>query len=228
MLMAEVTIRLPAPETRALALDPQHTALVVVDVENEFLRPGGRRYMGERGERILAPLASLLGRARAAGVPIIYVHSVRERDNPEFTVFKVDEHLLRGSWGAEYCEEIAPQPGEPVVDKECHDCFNHTELEAVLARLGIRPCEYTVIVTGVALDVCVSHAALGFSVRDYWVAVPMDCVASRTEEAEIVAYQHFMHSAYAYNVALTRSDMIEFRAGAGAPAATGAAAASGR
>ena len=186
--MADVTVTLRAPEPRALALDPAHTAIVVVDVENEFCREGGKRYMGARGEAVLGPLAALLDRARAAAVPVVYVHSVREADNPEFTVFKVDEHLIRGSWGAEYCEEIAPRPGEPVVDKECHDCFNHTQLEATLSRLGIRPCEHTVIVTGVALGLCVSHAVLGFSVRDYWVAVPMDCAAAKTEEQEIVAY----------------------------------------
>jgi nicotinamidase-related amidase len=213
--MAEVTIRLEAPEPRALALDPAHTAVVVVDVENEFCSEGGKRYMGERGEAILRPLAGLLDRARAAGVPVIYVHSVREHDNPEFTVFNVDEHLIRGSWGAEYCDEVAPRPGEFVVDKECHDCFNHTKLETVLARLGVRPCGHTVIVTGVALGVCVSHAVLGFSVRDYWVAVPTDCAAAKTEEAEIVAYQPMLHSAYAYNVAITRSDLIEFRPGVG-------------
>ncbi|HLH23872.1 MAG TPA: isochorismatase family cysteine hydrolase [Chloroflexota bacterium] len=213
--MAEVTIRLEAPEPRALALDPARTAVVVVDVENEFCTVGGKRYMGERGEAILAPLAALLDRARAAGVPVIYVHSVRDPDNAEFTVFKVDEHLLRGSWGAEYCDAIAPRPGEPVVDKECHDCFNHTELEGVLARLGVRPREHTVIVTGVALGVCVSHAVLGFSVRDYWVAVPMDCAAAKTAEQETVAYQPMLHSAYAYNVAITRSDLIEFRPGVG-------------
>ena len=151
--------------------------------------------------------------------------SVRDEGHPEFSVFKFDEHLIRGSWGAEYCEEIAPRPGEPVVDKQCHDCFSHTEMEAVLARLGIRPCEYTVIVTGVALDVCVSHAVLGFSVRDYWVAVPMDTTASHTEQAEVVAYQKFMHSAYAYNVGITRSDLIEFRPGVGAPVAAAAAVA---
>src|SRR5436305_73687 len=130
---------------------------------------------GLGGENTLAPIAGLLDRARAAGVPVIYVHSVREATNPEFTVFNVDEHLMRGSWGAEYCEEIAPQPGEPIVDKQCHDCFARTEMEGVLARLGIHALDHTVIVTGVALDVCVSHAALGFSVRDYFVAVPMDC-----------------------------------------------------
>jgi nicotinamidase-related amidase len=217
--MAEITVRLPVPEPRPLVLDPTYTALVVVDVENEFLRPAGRRYLGERAEQILAPLARLLERTRAAGAPVVYIHSVRDPDAAEFTVFQVDPHLLRGSWGAEYCEEIAPRPGEPIVDKHSHDCFNHTELEAVLARLGIRPCAFTVIVTGVALDICVSHAVLGFSVRDYWVAVPMDCVAARTVEAEVVGYQRFLHPAYAYNVAVTRSDLIEFRAGVGIPTA---------
>jgi ureidoacrylate peracid hydrolase len=222
--MTTRTVELVVPEPRPVALDPRHAALVVVDVEHEFLREGGRRYMGERGERILAPLAALLDRARAAAVPIIYIRSIRDEGNPEFTVFKVDEHLMRGTWGPEYCAEIAPRPGEPVVEKQCHDCFNHTELEATLARLGIRPCDFSVIVTGVALDVCVSHAALGFSVRDYWVSVPMDCTASRTEEAELVAYQRFLHPAYAYNMTVTRSDLIEFRPGLGAPTAEPAAA----
>ena len=226
--MAETTIQLPVPEPGALTLDPQHAAIVVVDVENEFMRPSGRRYMGAYAERILPPLAELLGRARAAGVPIVYVHSVREADNPEFTVFKVDPHLMNGTWAVEYCEEIAPQTGEPIVDKHCHDCFNDTEMEAVLERLGIKPCETTVIVSGVALGVCVTHAVLGFSVRDYWVAVPMDCVAGRSEESELVAYQPFLHRAYAYNVALTRSDLIEFRPGAGMPRAAETAVAGTR
>ena len=94
--MAEVTIQLKAPEPRALALDPAHAAVVVVDVENEFCTEGGRRYMGERGEAILRPLAGLLDRRAGFRVPVIYVHSVREADNPEFTVFHVDEHLMRG------------------------------------------------------------------------------------------------------------------------------------
>jgi nicotinamidase-related amidase len=218
----EMTVTLPVPEPRALTLDPAHTAVVVVDVENEFIKDGGRRFMGERGEAILAPLAGLLARARAANVPLIYVHSVRDPDNPEFTVFKVGEHLLRGSWGAEYCAEIAPRPGEQIVDNECHDCVRAPDMEQVLARLGIRPCDSTIVVTGVALDVCVSHAALGFSVRDYWVAVPTDCVACKTELAEVIAYQKFMHSAYAYNMTITRSDLISFEAGAGAPRREGA------
>jgi nicotinamidase-related amidase len=222
--MSTKTAELQVPEPRSVALDPEHTAIVVVDVENEFMRPAGRAYLGERAERILAPLAALLAKARAAGAPIVYIHSVRDPDAQVFRVFEVHEHLLRGSWGAEYCEEIAPQPGDPVVDKTSHDCFNHTELETVLARLGVPPCDSTVMVTGVGLGVCVLAAVLGFSVRDYWVAVPMDCVAARTEESELVAYQPFLQRAWGYNIALTRSDLIEFSPGIGVPRAQAAAA----
>jgi hypothetical protein len=74
-----------------------------------------------------------------------------------------------------------------------------------------------VIVTGVALGVCVTAAVLGFSVREYWVGVPMDCVASRTEADELPIYQMLQVPGWAYNVALTRSDLIEFRPGLGAP-----------
>jgi nicotinamidase-related amidase len=224
--MSTRSVELRIPEARPVALDPKHAAVVVVDVENEFLRPEGRAYLGERGERTLAPLAALLGKARAAGVPIVYVHSVRDADADVFRVFDVHQHLLRGTWGAEYCDEIAPRPGEPVVDKTCHDCFNHTELEATLERLGVPPCDSTVIVTGVALGVCVSAAVLGFSVRDYWVAVPMDCVAAKTEEAELIAYQPYLHPAWVYNIALTQSDLIEFRPGLGVPRMAIAAASS--
>jgi nicotinamidase-related amidase len=222
--MATRTIELQVPEPQPIALDPRHAAVVVVDVENEFMRPEGTRYLGKYAERILGPLASLLAKARAADVPAIYVHSVRDADQPAFTVFKLAHHLMRGTWGAEYCEEIDPQPGEPIVDKTCHDCFNHTELEAVLERLGIRPCETTVIVTGVALGVCVTAAVNGFSVREYWVAVPTDCASAGSEEADLIAYQPFLHRAWAYNVSVTRSDLIEFRPGIGAPHAKLAAA----
>src|SRR5437763_10698702 len=101
MSVKSVDLQVPAP--RPVTLDPKHAAVVVVDVENEFLRPDGRAYLGERGERTLAPLAALLGKARAAGVPIVYVHSVRDADADVFRVFDVHEHLVRGSWGAEYC-----------------------------------------------------------------------------------------------------------------------------
>jgi nicotinamidase-related amidase len=223
--MATASVRLPVPEPRALTLDPQHAAVLVIDLENEFMRPEGRSYLGARAECILGPVATLLGRARASSVPIVYSLSVREREDHEFTVFKRAEALIRGSWGAQFCDEIAPQPGDPIVEKRSHDCFNHTEMEATLARLGIRPCTHTVIVVGVGIQICVWCAVRGLSVRDFWAAVPMDCVAGASPDVELVTFQHLMHHAYSYNVALTRSDLIEFRPGVGAPTAEEAVAA---
>ena len=215
--MAKTTVDLSLPEPRSLVLDPRHTAVLIVDLENEFMHPNGLSYLGARAERILPNVAGLLERARGVDVPVIYSRSVREPDDAEFTVFKRKRHLLRGSWGAEFSDEVAPRPGDPIVEKRSHDCFNGTEMEATLARLGVRPCTHTVIVTGVGIDVCVTCAANGLSVRDYWVAMPMDCVAGGNELVELLTFQHFMHPAWAYNVALTRSDRIEFRAGVGAP-----------
>ena len=223
--MATTAVRLPVPDPRTLTLDPRNVAVLVIDLENEFMRPAGRSYLGARAERILGPAATLLGRARAASVPIVYSLSVREPGDHEFTVFQRGKALLRGTWGAQFCDEIAPEPGEVIVEKRSHDCFNHTAMEATLARLGIRPCTHTVIVVGVGIQICVWCAVRGLSVRDFWAAVPMDCVAGASPDVELVTYQHLMHPAYSYNVALTRSDLIEFRPGVGAPTAELAASA---
>jgi nicotinamidase-related amidase len=143
--------------------------------------------------------------------------SGRNRSATSSRGFKRKRHLLRGSWGAECCDEIVPRPGEPFVEKRSHDCFNDTTMETTLARIGVRPCEHTLNVTGVGINVCVSCAVNGLSVRSYWVAMPMDCVAGGIELIELITYQHFMAPAWAYNVEFTRSDLLAFRPGLGAP-----------
>jgi nicotinamidase-related amidase len=121
--MADTTVQLRVPEPGPLALDPQHAAVLIVDLENEFMHPHGLSYLGARAERILPNVAALLDQARAVGIPVIYSRSVREPDDAEFTVFKRKRHLLRGSWGAEFSPEIAPLPGDPIVEKRSHDCW---------------------------------------------------------------------------------------------------------
>ena len=69
--MAETTVQLPMPEPMELVLDPRHAAVLIVDLENEFMHPNGLSYLGARAERILGNVAELLDRARAVGVPVI-------------------------------------------------------------------------------------------------------------------------------------------------------------
>jgi nicotinamidase-related amidase len=140
-------------------------------------------------------------------MPVIFVQSIRDPHSPEFTVFGLKPSILRGTWGSQIAEELTPLPEEPIVEKNSHDCFNNTRMEQLLAAKGIVPCEWTIIVVGLGLTNCVGCAISGFSVRAYWVVVPMDCTASQNYEEEIC--QRFMQQGYSYNVALTRSDLLE-------------------
>src|SRR5579862_2409724 len=167
----------------SLELDPARTLLLIVDVENEFCHPGGKRYLGERAAPAVTRLSKLQARCRQHGVPVVFVRSVRDADDLEFTDFGRSPMLLRDSWGVEYMPEIAPVPGEPVVEKHSHDPFNGTRLTEILGGAGIeRGAKHTVLVAGVATHICVACAVIGLSVRNYQPVLMADCSASRSEE----------------------------------------------
>jgi nicotinamidase-related amidase len=216
-----VTLELLLPQPQPITVDPAKTALVIIDMENDFAKPEGVTYGSPRRGAVIGPIQALLGRCREAGLPVIYVQSIRYPDSPEFTVFGKTPFILSGTWGSQIVEELTPLPTEPVVEKNSHDCFNNTRLEQLLAELGIVPCEWTIIVVGLGLTNCVGCAISGFSVRAYHVVVPMDCTAAKTREEEICQYQRFMQAGYDYNVLLTESPLITI----GAPSLVGAATA---
>ena len=203
-----IDVSLPALET--VVVDPADSALVIVDMENEFLKPGGRHYMAGRAERAIGNLQGLLARAREAGVPRIFIQSLRAPTSGEFTVFGQPHHLLQDTWAVEIVEELAPLPGETIVTKRSNDVWNHTALEATVAALGLRPGRSRILVTGCATNVCVDCAVVGFSVRGFDVAVPVDCTASASEEAELIGYRHYFGRGFE-NVTPTQSDLIAMR-----------------
>ncbi len=206
-----VTVELTVPEACAVVVDPALTALVIIDMQNDFAKPGGVSRLHPRREKVIAPIGRLLARCREAALPVIYLQSLRDPDAPEFRVFGKEPFVLRGSWGARIVDELQPLPGEPVVEKNSHDPFVYTRLEKVLADRGIRPSDWTVIVVGLGLTNCVSCAVSGFSVRQYRVLLPMDCTASASWEEDLCNYARFMQGGYSYNVTLTTSELIAFR-----------------
>jgi nicotinamidase-related amidase len=199
---------------KTLNLDPGRTVLLVVDVENEFCHPDGKCFIGDRGFAAVSRLSQLQARCRERGVPIVFIRSVRETDDLEFTDFGRSPILLRDTWATEYVPEVAPQPGEPVIEKHSHDPFNGTDLVGRLQLLGVAPgARHTVLVTGVATHVCVACAVIGLSVRNYQPVLVADCAASSTAEHEELAFQLFSGAAYSHNVKLSTSDKITFAAG---------------
>ena len=135
---------------------------------------------------------------------------MRDKTSPEFVRFGTAPFILRNTWGSAYIEELRPRKQEPVVKKETHDCFHKTEMDALLGRLGIAPETHSIIVMGVAADVCVYHAVIGFHVRHYNVVVPTDCCAGRPAGRRMLETQ-MCRPAYSYNVTVTQSDMITFK-----------------
>lgn len=190
--------------------DPGLTALVVVDMENEFCKPGGKLYHPEGVDEVIPKLKQLLERCREAGTTVIFVQSTRFEDSPEFARFGQSPIILKNTWGSEYIEELRPRKGEPVVEKHTHDCFYKTGMDDLLQRLKIQPETHTVIIGGINANICVYHAVLGFHIRHYSVLLPMDCCAGWPAGREILKAQ-MLEPAYHYNVKVTESEAIGFQ-----------------
>jgi nicotinamidase-related amidase len=205
-------------EITSVDVDAAQSALLIVDMENEFCRPDGKVYLGERAQPAVSAASRMLARCRDSGIPVIFVRSIREADAMEVTAFGQRPFLVRGTEAVEFAQGVEPRSGEPIVEKHSHDPFNHTTLEEVLDGLGIRPGQHTVMVAGVATSVCVMCAVVGLSVRHLRVALLTDCSASGSERAEEMTYEMLSGSAYSYNVALTTSSRVTIKQPAATPA----------
>ena len=158
---------------------------------------------------VIPRLQGLLGRCRKAGVQVVFVRSVRFPESPEFSRFGQSPILLKGTWNAQIIEELTPVAGEPVIEKQSHDCFYRTEMDPLLEKLSIRPETHSIMVGGINANICVYHAVIGFHVRHYRVIVPLDCCAGWQAGREMLKTQ-MSDPAYNYNVTLTQSEEIAF------------------
>lgn len=197
---------------QSIQINRENAILVIVDMENEFCKPGGKLYT-ETSARIMSGVISaihgLAERARGAGIPIIYIQSVRTLQEPEFTVFGVEPVLKLGTWAAEIVEELKPQKGDIVVQKFSHDSFYKPNLDQVLQRLVPDPTWCCAVVTGGAINVCVYHTVMGFHLRNYWTAVPVDSVYYMSDSGNQRALEQFSDSGPYPNIFLSRSDLVE-------------------
>jgi nicotinamidase-related amidase len=204
-------IELDYPAPKSVELDPKKTLLLIIDMENENAHPAGALYIGEPVKEIIPKITQLRQRIRQAGARVVYTQSVRSPDALEFTVFKNTVRKLEGTWGSALIEELKPAADEPLIVKHTHDCFYRTELDVLLEQMGLHPGEGHVIVTGISTRNCVQSAVMGFSIRDYYVYVPMDCTAHNDEKQVLQAFSLFTSFGYKHNVTITRSDLMDLR-----------------
>jgi nicotinamidase-related amidase len=190
----------PAP----FPLNPSTTALVVIDMQRDFLLPGG---FGETLgndvsllQKVVPPLAEVLAAARASGMLVIHTReghlpdlsdcppAKRQRGKPSQRIGDKGPHgriLIRGEYGHDIIDELAPIDGEIVIDKPGKGAFYATELQTVLETAGITH----LIVTGVTTEVCVHTTVREANDRGYDALVLSDCVGSYFPEFQRVGLE---------------------------------------
>jgi nicotinamidase-related amidase len=167
-------IELPdIPRFRALKLKAAETALVVVDMQNDFAHAQGALFVPDAPATVPV-IARLLERARAAGARVVYTQDWHSPDDPEFAIWPV--HAVAESWGAEILAELKPRPGETVIKKARYDGFYGTPLGHLLHLWGLK----TLVVCGTVANICVLHTAGSAALRWYQVVVPEDAVSALT------------------------------------------------
>jgi ureidoacrylate peracid hydrolase len=164
--------------------DPRYAALIVVDVQNDFVSPEGSA--GKRGDDVGAAtamvpnLVRLIEEGRRVGLTIIYIRTTHSdwTDTPSW-IYRTSQKsglstCREGSWGAEFYDGISPLPSERVVIKHRYSAFINTDLNTVLRARGIQ----SVLVCGVATNVCVETTARDGYMYDYYVTMIDDCSAA--------------------------------------------------
>jgi nicotinamidase-related amidase len=210
-LPASLTVEVTTPQPEPVVLDPARTAVVVVDMQNNFCIKSYRQGDTRRAANVIPGVRRLITDARSAGVPVIYVQSLRQLESPEHTVFGCPLHLLVGSWDVEIVEEIAPEAGDFVVQKWSHDVWAWHEMEALLEREGFQAGEWTMLVAGVSASGCARAAAIGFCNRGYRTLIPMDATAASKVRSEARTFVGYRSLAYRDYIGFTLSTLVEYR-----------------
>jgi nicotinamidase-related amidase len=159
-------------------------ALLLIDFINDFEFKNAEKIF-PRALAAAKSAAALKGRARKAGVPVIYCNDNFGKWRSDFR--SLLEHCLKdGVRGQPIAEALKPDEEDYFVLKPKHSGFHSTTLDVLLAHLGAK----TLILSGVAGNFCVLFTAHDAYMRDFKLVVPRDCVASETEDDDRYALAH--------------------------------------
>jgi len=193
MVRSSMTVATVEAEPWPLAIDLRKTALLIIDMQRDFLEPGGfGAALGNDVTRLqaaVAPCRDILAAARCAGMLVIHTREGHRADLSDAPPLKVERGdpalrigapgpmgriLVRGEPGHDIIPELYPAAGEPVIDKPGKGAFYQTDLELMLHNRSIT----TLLVCGVTTEVCVNTTVREANDRGFRCVVLSDCCAS--------------------------------------------------
>jgi nicotinamidase-related amidase len=154
-----------------VCVDPARTALVVIDMQNDYVKLGGSLLVPDAASTVPV-IRRLLEVARAARMHVVYSQDTHRASDREWEVWP--EHCREGSWGWEIIAELAPEADEVVLRKLRYDAFYGTPLDHFLRVWGID----TLILCGTVANLCVHYTAASAALRWYDVIIPRDAVSA--------------------------------------------------
>jgi nicotinamidase-related amidase len=185
-------------------LEPNRCALLIIDMQRDFLEPGGFGEMlgndVSQLRRAVDPNRKLLALWRKLGLLVIHTREGHRPDLSDLPEAKrvrgrsktcigdpgpMGRILIRGEVGHDIIPELYPIPGEPVIDKPGKGAFFATDLDTILRQRGIKQ----LIVTGVTTEVCVNTTVREANDRGYDCLVPEDCVASYFPQFQVAGLE---------------------------------------
>lgn len=179
-------------------MNPESTAVLLIEYQNDFLKPNGAQYEAVRevveSTGMVANSLALAREARQLGAtimlaPISFADGYPELPREPYGILKgvVDSGAFKkGSWGAQIIDELAPQQGDIIIEgKKGLDCFMSTDLDFILRARGITD----LAIAGLLTNCCVESTMRSAYERGYRVVTLVDCTATVSEEEQRVATQ---------------------------------------
>ncbi len=196
------TVEVPEYEVHEeIRVDPRRTALVIVDMQNDFVKEGGALVIPD-AEATIPAIRRLLTLARESGMKIVFTQDTHGEDDPEWGIW--GEHAREGSWGWHIVEELAPREDELVIRKVRYDGFYGTHLEHFLRLWGVD----TLIICGTVANICVHYTAASAALRWFDVIIPRDAT-SALDPFDLES--SLRQTAFLFSGRITESDGIRAR-----------------
>ena len=152
-------------------VDPTRSALIVVDMQNDFVKEGGTLVVPD-AQATIPEIKTLLDLARESGMKVVFTQDTHNEGDPEWEIWP--EHVREGSWGWQVVDELQPLEDELVIRKVRYDAFYGTHLDHFLRVWEVD----TLVLCGTVANICVHYTAASAALRWYDVIIPKDATSA--------------------------------------------------